>query len=178
RPKWSRGFIWSENAASLTPSATSTETAEPLPPVPFTKRSSVPINQTLNLRLHLFSIVTPIKVDKLEALLHSHPNQPLVNSVCWGLREGFWPYASVNPDHPVTNDSIHRELNEPAAEFIRVQRDIEITEGRFSTSFGTDLLPGMYSPPIHAVPKLHSDKLHLINDHSAGPFALNSWISK
>ncbi|KAF8591632.1 hypothetical protein K439DRAFT_1656514 [Ramaria rubella] len=36
-PKWSRGFIWSENAASLTPSATSTETAEPLPPVPFTE---------------------------------------------------------------------------------------------------------------------------------------------
>ncbi|KAF8573412.1 hypothetical protein K439DRAFT_1625101 [Ramaria rubella] len=38
----------------------------------------------------------------------------------------------------------------------------------------------MYSPPIHAVPKPHSDKLHLmiINDRSAGPFASNSWISK
>ncbi|KAF8587667.1 hypothetical protein K439DRAFT_1614201 [Ramaria rubella] len=36
----------------------------------------------------------------------------------------------------------------------------------------------MYSLLIHAVPKPHSDKLHLINDHSASPFALNSWISK
>ncbi|KAF8584363.1 hypothetical protein K439DRAFT_1284925, partial [Ramaria rubella] len=150
----------------------------PLPLVPTTKRSSVPINQTLNLQPHLFHIVTPINIDKFEALLHSHPNQPLVNSVCRGLREGFWPYASVNPDHPVTNDSIRRELDEPAVELIHVQRDIEIAEGRFSTSFGPDLLPGMYSPPIHAVPKPHSDKLCLINDHSTGPFALNSWISR
>ncbi|KAF8579934.1 hypothetical protein K439DRAFT_1648342 [Ramaria rubella] len=152
------------------------ETAEPLPPVPATEHSSVLINQTLNLQPHLFYIVTPINIDKFEALLSSHPNQPLVNSVCRGLREGFWPYASINPDHPVTNDSICRELDDSAAESICTQRDIEITEERFSASFGTDPLPGMYSPPIHAVPKLHSDKLHLINDHSAGPFALNSWI--
>ena len=51
-------------------------------------------------------------------------------------------------------------------------------EGRYSHSFGFDLLPGMYSPPIGAVPKPHSTNLRLINDHSTGPHSLNSWIDK
>jgi hypothetical protein len=34
----------------------------------------------------------------------------------------------------------------------------------------------MYSMPIHAVPKPHSDKLRLVNDQSAGKFSLNSMI--
>ena len=40
------------------------------------------------------------------------------------------------------------------------------------------LLPGMYSPPINAVPKPHSCKLQLINDLSAGLFSLNLWIKR
>ncbi|KAF8587540.1 hypothetical protein K439DRAFT_1614295 [Ramaria rubella] len=36
----------------------------------------------------------------------------------------------------------------------------------------------MYSQPIGVVPKPHSTKLRLVNDHSAGPYSLNSWISK
>ncbi|KAF8579527.1 hypothetical protein K439DRAFT_1273448, partial [Ramaria rubella] len=155
-----------------------TETAEPLPSVPASVRMSIPINQTINSHPHLFCIVTPIDVDKYEALLSPHPNQPLVASVCHGLRKGFWPFTSINPNHPITNDPNHQELAESATEFICSQRDIEIAEGQYSPSFGSDLLTGMYSPPIHAVPKPHSDKLCLINDHSAGPLALNSWISK
>ena len=38
-------------------------------------------------------------------------------------------------------------------------------------------MPGMYSTPIHAVPKPRSEKLRLVNDHSAGPFSLNSMIA-
>jgi hypothetical protein len=34
----------------------------------------------------------------------------------------------------------------------------------------------MYSTPIHAVPKPRSDKLRLINNHSASEFCLNSMI--
>jgi hypothetical protein len=48
--------------------------------------------------------------------------------------------------------------------------------GRFSYSFGRDLLPGMYSMPIHAVPKPHSTDHRLVTNHSAGQFALNSMI--
>ena len=36
----------------------------------------------------------------------------------------------------------------------------------------------MYSTPIHAVPKPRSTKLRLVNDHSAGPFSLNSMIAR
>ena len=39
-----------------------------------------------------------------------------------------------------------------------------------------ELLPGMYSMPIHAVLKPNSDDLHLVTDHSTGPFSLNSMI--
>jgi hypothetical protein len=41
--------------------------------------------------------------------------------------------------------------------------------------FGPDLLPGMYSTPIHAVPKGESD-LQLVTDQSTGNFSLNSMI--
>jgi hypothetical protein len=34
----------------------------------------------------------------------------------------------------------------------------------------------MYSMPIHAVPKPHSEDLRLINNHSAGSFSLNGMI--
>ena len=36
----------------------------------------------------------------------------------------------------------------------------------------------MYSTSIHAVPKPRSEKLRLVNDHSAGPFSLNSMIAR
>ena len=49
---------------------------------------------------------------------------------------------------------------------------------RYSEGFGTHLLPGMYSTPVHAVPKPRSVKLRLVNDHSAGPFSLNSMIAR
>ena len=35
----------------------------------------------------------------------------------------------------------------------------------------------MYSTPVHAVPKPQSEKLHLVNDHSASNFSLNSMIT-
>ena len=35
----------------------------------------------------------------------------------------------------------------------------------------------MYSTPIHAVPKPRSVKLRLVNNHSVGPFSLNSMIA-
>ena len=43
-------------------------------------------------------------------------------------------------------------------------------------SFGNDLLPGMYSMPIYAVPKPRSEDLHMVTDHSAGSFSLNNII--
>jgi len=52
-------------------------------------------NATLTSHLHLFKIITPINVDWFQELLTSHPNQPLVGSVCHGLREGFLALCQI-----------------------------------------------------------------------------------
>jgi hypothetical protein len=126
---------------------------------------------------HLFCIVTPIKVDHFEELLVTHPNQSFVKS---SLREGFWPFAHTQKEsYPVTWDfSDQPPKTECEAVFLREQRDIEITANRYSVGFRPDLLPGMYSMPIHAMPKPRSEKLRLVNDHSAGTFSLNSMIAR
>ncbi|KIJ27656.1 hypothetical protein M422DRAFT_271140 [Sphaerobolus stellatus SS14] len=113
----------------------------------------------------------------LEFLQH-HPNQPYVQSVCRGLREGFWPHATIPPDSPDTFDFSDRPQSKEALSFIRAQRDKEITTDRFSITFGPDLLPGMFSSPIGAIPKPHSTGMRLITDQSAGPHSLNSFIPK
>ena len=62
-------------------------------------------------------------------------------------------------------------------EFLAVQVNIEVKAGRFSPSFGTKLFPGMYSPPVHTVPKPGTDTLRLMVDHSSGKFRLNTMIA-
>ena len=113
-------------------------------------------------------------------MLETHPNKPFVQSVYTSFREGFWPWANTQKEeYPATWDfSECPPKTECEAGFLRDQRDIEINAGRYSESFGTKLLPGMYSTPIHAVPKPRSTKLRLVNDHSAGPFSLNSMIDR
>jgi hypothetical protein len=60
--------------------------------------------------------------------------------------------------------------------FIETQLHNEIQLGHVLTSFGKDLLPGMYSVPMHTIPKPNSDKLHLVVDHTAGDYSLNLMI--
>jgi hypothetical protein len=100
--------------------------------------------------------------------------------VCVALREGFCPWDHTNIDtYPVTWDFSHRPpKTEHEADFLRSQRDIELIAGRYSEGFGPELLPGMYSTPIHSALKPWSEKLRLINDHSAGDFSLNSMIAR
>ncbi|KIJ55729.1 hypothetical protein M422DRAFT_132720, partial [Sphaerobolus stellatus SS14] len=65
--------------------------ASPLPTPPILELSNVAALSTISMHKDLFKIVTPIKIDRLNALLSSHPNQLFVKSVCRGMREGFWP---------------------------------------------------------------------------------------
>ena len=154
------------------------ETAHPLPRPPPNEVSNPVAFKTITDNPDLFQVRTPIKVDVFEALLAKHPNQPFVKSVCAGLRDGFWPWAdTLRGDLPTTHDESRPTPSDPRqADFIRDQCLKERHKGYFSRSFGTDLLPGMYSMPIHAVPKPNSDDLRLVTDHSAGPFSLNSMI--
>lgn len=133
---------------------------------------------TIKSRPDLFKVSTPIRIDVFKALLAHHPNPAFVDSVCTGLREGFWPFANTHFDEwPLTHDNSFRPPKTSAKEnFLRSQIDKEVDVGRYSQPFGPDLLPGMYSMPIHAVPKPNSNKHRLVTDHSAGKFALNSMI--
>src|SRR6266567_3054336 len=178
RPKYLRYNLWS-SSPQLTPTiADWSETAIPLPRPPLSELSNPIVSQTISENLSLFKIITPIDVNRFEDLLSDHPNQPFVCSICSGLREGFWPWAdTLKEGYPVIHDGSRTPTETKKAKFICDQRDIEIGKGRFSTSFGTDLLPGMYSMPVHAVPKPGSTDLRMVTDHSAGIYSLNSMIN-
>ncbi|OBZ76275.1 hypothetical protein A0H81_03450 [Grifola frondosa] len=178
RPRYMRGLIWSEKGRQFIIAADASLTQSPLPEVPAIERRNPIVNATLAARPDLFAIVTPINVDHFQFLLRNHPNPEFVASVIQGLREGFWPWADAAPAHyPITWDEDRPPPGDEAAlQFLRDQRDEEVALGRYSAAFGTELLPGMYAMPIHAVPKPCSDKLRLVNDHSAGEFSLNSLI--
>ena len=182
RPKYMQHSVWTDadSANCFSPTARSTLTDEPLPRPPPKEFENLDADSTIRQNPHLFPIVTPINVQRFEELLETHPNKPFVESICVSLREGFWPWANTQrEEYPVTWDFSDRPpKTKQEAVFLRDQRDIEIDAGRYSESFGTDLLPGMYSTPVHAIPKPRSEKLRLVNDHSAGQFSLNSMIDR
>jgi hypothetical protein len=82
------------------------------------------------------------------------------------------PHGSYAP--PIVNNA-HlqkvKDLNHLL--FIEEQRDDKIRQECFSSTFST-LMPGMTLIPLWVVPKPHSDKWHLVADHSAGNYLPNS----
>ena len=178
QPKYLRHNLWTESSSMSPTTAEWTESARPLPRPPSSELNNPIAVSTIRNNPELFKIVTPIKIDVFETFLSAHPNQPFVRSVCLGLREGFWPWAdTLRADLPVTLDeSRPMPTAEDRCAFIRSQCILEQEKGRFSNTFGPDLLPGMYSMPVHVVPKPNSDDLRLVTDHSAGIYSLNSLI--
>ncbi|KAG1723393.1 hypothetical protein EDB19DRAFT_1916120 [Suillus lakei] len=166
--KWNRGTCEKSDAESA-----------PMPRPPLFEFENLEALNTIKSCPDLFKVSTPICVDVFKSLLAHHPNPAFVDSVCLGLREGFWPYTNTHFDEwPLTHDNSFRPPKTSAEEeFLRAQIDKEVEVERYSQPFGPDLLPGTYSMPIHAVPKPNSDKHRLVTDHSTGRFALNSMIS-
>ena len=101
-----------------------------------------------------------------------------MESVLFGFRHGFWPFADECNDFPDTWDAANPVLDDTAQQFVADYAIQEQNLERYSAPFGPDLLPGMYSMPIHAVPKPNSDKLRLINNHSATEYSLNDMIPR
>ena len=161
------------------PLAALSETLRPLPRPPLSELENQVTTHTINHYSHLFNVSTPINVNRFEQLLQTHPNQPLVQSVCEGLRFGFWPFAEPDMEvFPSTLEVSNGVLSNDEEHYIREYIEEEVKAGRYSESFGPDLLPGMYAMPVYTIPKPHSTKLRLINNHSAGPFSLNDMIDK
>ena len=176
-PRFAKGTcLDSKNTPSA---ALATETAECLPSPPSRSTLNESAYRTIDDNPDLFKIVTPINVDRFERYLINHPNRAYVDSVCRGLREGFWPWATHDdPNLWRTYDNSPRPIKQTERmNFVLEQRDEEIRLGRWSRSFGSELLPGMYSSPIGVVPKPHSAKFRLINDHSQDPYSPNSMIT-
>jgi hypothetical protein len=161
RPRYLRHNIWGPDSDFSPNTADWTLTAAPLEGPPQSVLDDEAVTKTINKNPDLFRIITPINVDVFEAYLVTHPNQPFVKSVCKGLREGFWPWAEApGPGYPVINDeSKPAPVDEKKADFLRRQRDVELTKDRFSAPLTHGLLPGMYCMPIYAVPKPHSTDL-------------------
>ncbi|KAG2113133.1 uncharacterized protein F5147DRAFT_770991 [Suillus discolor] len=179
-PSHRRKNIWNDRSHPRSPTATWTETAKPLPRPPKQEFKNLSALRTISDFPHLFRVSTCINIEEFESLLSDHPNPAFVNSVCLGLREGFWPFADTHyGEWPLTFDNSSRPLKSDAEkEFVKSQIDKEVALGRYSEEFGPDLLPGMYSMLVHAVPKPGTSKFHLVTDHSAGLYALNSMISR
>jgi hypothetical protein len=114
-PRYLRNLVWPEEEPSSLPSALSTLHTEPVPTPPLNELTNHVTLHTIQQHPSLFTIITPINVDRFESYLKSHPNRSHVQSVCRALREGFWPWAITNnPDLPVTWDNSYRPLKEQA----------------------------------------------------------------
>ena len=85
-PQYRRGFVWSNSFPdTVSPAAQSTEVAAPLPPPPYHFLDDPIFLKTLKSLDGFIKVDTPFNINRFEAVLHDHPNQPFVKSVIWGL---------------------------------------------------------------------------------------------
>jgi hypothetical protein len=179
-PKYGQGYIWAEHPITATPSVMLTLTCPPLPDVPIYDYTHQGITTTWQTHPHLFEIITPVNAKALEECLTQHPNQELVNSVVQGFHSGFWPSTDTSTLQPLmagVDHSKETHFTPKQQDFLLSQQDLELAEQHYSPSFGASLLPGMICQPCFAIPKPHSEKLCLVNDHSSGMPSLNSLIA-
>ena len=175
-PRFVRDLIWGKTTNSISPAAQYSLFADPLPRPPRSELENSTALNTICDNPNLFKIVCNINIKKLAKLLEEHPNQSFVQSVIAGLREGLWPWAEPQDGYPTThNEPQHPPRNDRECEFMLSQREKEMKADHFSNLFNT-LLPGMNVVPVHVMPKSPDDKLHLVVDHSAGPYSINSMI--
>ena len=152
-------------------------TAEPLPippPSAFTETSL----KTISKNPDLFKITCLIHVNIFERHLLDHPNPLFCQSVITGLHDGFWPWPDKPEEYPVTHDNSHcPPKNDEERIFLVHQVLSEQKAGRLHIcTIQPDLLPSMYSPPVHTIPKPSSEKLHMVVNYSTGKYSLNSMI--
>jgi len=130
KPRFHR-LMWTKGEAGLTPAATYTETAAPLPDVPVVDLENDVVTNTLTNHPDLLKIVTPLNIDEMEKMLITHPNQVLVESLLTGLRRGFWPSTDTMMLGSVDDEPVQHQqkLDDSTVAFLRTQRDLEMRVG-------------------------------------------------
>jgi hypothetical protein len=91
----------------------------------------------------------------------------------------FYPLSKKEHGHSPTLGNL-RILSKTDRErdFLEARSKEEEIMGHHSPAFGPDLLPGMYSTPVLAVPKPHSEKPRLCSHMSAGEFSQNNMTDR
>ncbi|KAF6741799.1 hypothetical protein DFP72DRAFT_758594, partial [Ephemerocybe angulata] len=150
----------------------------PLPQPPQHVLDDPDVTATLASHPHLFRIVTPVNIKRLQELTSTHPNPAFVRSILQGLEDGFWPWATYPEDHPSTYETqCPAPTTTEHRDFLLSQRDIEQSKGRYSEGF-KQLLRGMRNTPTFAVPKDGGLDLRMVTNHSKEPFSQNSMVDK
>ncbi len=178
-PRYKRGFVFLASDTRKSRAAGCMEYELPVPRPPAEEFENTEAIKTIKDHPQLFKITTPINIDIFEKHLETHPNQDFVHSVITALKEGFWPWADTQhaDAFPITWDNSRMDPRSVMEQkFISRYRDEEIEAGRLLEPFSPDLLPGMYSTPVHAVPKPHSDDFRMVSNMSAGSYAPNQMI--
>ena len=126
--------MWNDLDLGISYAALWTKSAVPIPDTLSEEYDNTEAIQTVLDNPDLFEIVTPINVPCFCELLVKHPNQPLVESVCNGLTNGFWPFANTHySSYPLTLDDSGPppKIDEYAA-FLQKQTRIEVEAGHYS----------------------------------------------
>ena len=102
---------------------------------------------------------TPVKPDRLEALLQGHPNQVLVHEVLTGFHQGF----QLKYKGP-RKGRIHRNLKSAFQhpKLLQQHLDKEISAGRMLGLFKKIPLPNLICLPMGMVPRKDLTKMRMI----------------
>lgn len=141
-PRFKCCLAWRDVASNISPSALYTETAPPLPQPPDHLVNDPTIQAAFATNKEHICVETPFDVDKLESLLHDHPNPAFVNSVLKGLCEGFWPLDGGEWKVELEEVVDNYPMDEQDAEALHAFRNREQAAGRWSSEL-SGLLPGM-----------------------------------
>ena len=152
-PKYARGFLWEEDKVPCYKTSADLSQPVPLPPSPAVFAPK--FLHTIETYSHLFTIVTPINVSRLEHYLQDHPNRLFVTSVLRMMKEGTWPWAHEPPaEFMPINDQLQdiADLVKSPARLTFFQEECckEQALGR-SSEFFPHLLPGMSCMPMYIV---------------------------
>ncbi|KAJ7208694.1 hypothetical protein C8J57DRAFT_1046424, partial [Mycena rebaudengoi] len=143
--------MWSGTSINtISPSVLYTEHAPPLPSPPEHLLRDPVIRAALNAHRDSIKVECPYNVDRLESMLHDHPNQLFVQSVIKGLREGFWPFHDGEWKNELEEFDGNFSSEEPDLAAIRTYRDKEISGGRWSQPISS-VMPGMKISPLFVV---------------------------
>ena len=116
-------------------------TALPVLGVPLKEFKNHEALWTIEMNPGLFQVNCSLNIDQFCELLVDHPNWALVDSVCWSLHKGYWPYADmkfgdIEAGYPTTLDMSSKGLTpNEHLDFIWAQLKVEVAAGRYFASF-------------------------------------------